>query len=95
MEEAMPITRYIGPGVAFGPEAISTMSKAFEDAVTALGIGDDKTKREAVAQFILKIAEKDMNLDAKDLRDRTVDALCDQTLFLAIVKDEKPDAHRT
>lgn len=88
----MPITRYIAPGEAFGPDALAVISKAFEDAVAALGIGDDKTKREAVARFIIQLANGKMSLDAETLRDRAVDALSDQTLFLAILKDGMPDA---
>jgi hypothetical protein len=56
------------------------MGIAFEGAVAALKInGDDETRREAVAQFIIHLAQ-DESLDAATLRDRTVKALGGLTL---------------
>jgi hypothetical protein len=60
----MPITAYLPTsGAIFGPEAVASMGKAFEDAVAVLGIGpSDETKREVVARFIFHLAEIDGGL---------------------------------
>lgn len=73
----MPITAYFPTsGASFGPEAVSSIAKAFEDAVAAMGIGPaDETQREAVARFILHLAEIDGGRDATILRDKAIMAL--------------------
>ena len=73
----MPIRAYLPTsGASFGPEAVANMGKAFESAVDALGIGPrDETKREAVARFIIQLAEIDSSLDAPTMRDKVVMAL--------------------
>jgi hypothetical protein len=73
----MPIEAYLPtPGASFGPEAVTNMGKAFEGAVDVFGIGPrDETKREAVARFIIKLAEIDGGVDAASLRDKVVMAL--------------------
>ena len=75
----MPITAYLPTsGASFGPEAVANMAKAFEDVVAVIGLGPrDETKREAVARFILHLAEIDGGLDSATLRDKTVMALGD------------------
>jgi hypothetical protein len=62
----MPFTAYLPTsGASFGPEAVASMGKAFEDAVAILNIGPpDETKREAVARFIFHLAEIDGGLDS-------------------------------
>ena len=70
----MPIRRYVAEGV-FGSDTISAMSKAFEAAIWTLGIGRDKMKREAVAKFIIGLAQEDADLDAATLHRKTVAAL--------------------
>jgi hypothetical protein len=73
----MPFTAYLPTsGASFGPEAVASMGKAFEDAVAILNIGPpDETKREAVARFIFHLAEIDGGLDSATLRDKVVVAL--------------------
>ncbi len=73
----MPLTAYLPTsGASFGPEAVASMAKAFDDAVAVIGIGPcDDPKREAVARFILHLAEIDGGLDPAKLRDKTVMAL--------------------
>jgi hypothetical protein len=91
----MPIRAYVESGVAFSPELVSAMGKAFEDATATLGIGPDELKRQAVAKFIIRLAQEDGNLDAAALRDRTVAALRDSIHAASSPKDEKPGANRT
>jgi transposase len=51
-------------GASFSPESATNMGKALDGAVDILGIGpDDETKREAVARFIIKLAEIDGGVD--------------------------------
>jgi hypothetical protein len=73
----MPITAYLPTsGASFGPDAVASMAKAFEEATAILGIGpSDETKREAVARFIFHLAEIDGGLDSTTLRDKAVMAL--------------------
>jgi hypothetical protein len=73
----MPITAYLPTsGASFGPEAMANMAKAFENAITVIGIDpQDEVKREAVARFIIKLAEIDGGVDAASLRDKAVMAL--------------------
>ena len=91
----MPIRGYVEFGVAFTPEEVSAMSDAFEGAAETLGIGRDEMKRQAVAKFIIQLAQEDGNLDAAALRDRAVAALRDPIRAASIPKDGKPDANRT
>ena len=70
----MPIRRYVDEGV-FSSEALSAMGKALEATTETLGIGNDETKRRAIAKFIIRLAQEDDSLDAAALRDRTVTAL--------------------
>ena len=70
----MPIRRYVEVGV-FTSDAQSAMNKVFEAAVWTLGIGRDKIKREAVAKFIIGLAQEDADLDAATLHRKTVAAL--------------------
>jgi hypothetical protein len=71
----MPIRRYLGEGAVFAPKTLSAMSRALQDTAEILGIGDDEIKRQAVARFIIRIAQEDDSLDAASLRRRAVAAL--------------------
>ena len=71
----MPIKWYVEMGVVFTPQALSAMGKAFEAATEILGTGSDEIKRQAVAKFIIKLAQENGDLDATSLRDRAVAAL--------------------
>ena len=73
----MPLTAYLPTsGASFGPEAVASMTKAFDDAVAVIGVGpSDETKREAVARFILHLAEIDGGLNSATLRDKAILAL--------------------
>jgi hypothetical protein len=84
----MPITAYLPTsGASFGPEAMASMANAFEDAIAVIGIGpQDETKREAVARFILHLAEIDGGLDSATLRDKAVMAL-GSSIHAVISKD--------
>ena len=93
----MPIEAYLPTsGASFGPEAATNMGKALEDAVDVLGIGPrDETKREAVARFIIKLAEIDGGVDAASLRDKVVMALSGSIHLASLSKDGQPDGNRT
>jgi hypothetical protein len=71
----MPIRRYVEDGRVFAPRELSEMSKALEAATDALGFGSDDAKRQAIAKFIIRLAQEERDLDAETLRDRTVIAL--------------------
>ena len=72
----MPIKRYVETGAVFTPQALSAMSKAFTATLGTLGIDSDEVKRQAVAKFIIRLAQEEHgNLDAASLWDRTVAAL--------------------
>jgi hypothetical protein len=71
----MPIKRYVEKGVVFAPQALSGMGKALEETTEILGIRGDEKKRETVARFILRLAQRDGDLDAATLRNRAVAAL--------------------
>ncbi len=73
----MPIRRYMEHGVIFTPQTLSKMSEAFTAAVETLEIGADEIKRQAVAQFIIRLAREDGEVDAAALRDRAVAAFRD------------------
>ena len=51
------------------------MSKALEATTEILGIESEEAKRQAVAKFIIRLAQHDASLDAEALRDRAVKAL--------------------
>jgi hypothetical protein len=57
----MPIRAYLPTsGASFSPESLTNMGAALDGAVDILGIEPrDETKREAVARFIIKLAEID------------------------------------
>jgi hypothetical protein len=75
-------------GASFSPESATNMGKALEGAVDILGIGpDDETKREAVARFIIKLAEIDGGVDEASLRDKAVMALCGSVHLASLSKD--------
>ena len=76
-ETGLPIRGYAESGIVFTPEALSVMGKAFEDVAETLGIGRDEMKRQAVAKFIIRLAQEDAGLDAAALRDTAVAALND------------------
>jgi hypothetical protein len=67
----MPIRRYVEEGV-FSSEALSAMSKAFEAAIWTLGPECEETKREAVARFIIRLAQSDRSLDVATLHRKAV-----------------------
>ena len=91
----MPIEAYLPTsGASFGPESVANMGKALEGAVDILGIGSsDETKREAVARFIIKLAEIDGG--AASLRDKAVMALGGSIHLASLSKDGQPDADRS
>ena len=66
----MPIRKHLTDKTAFGPAAIEAMSKAFEEACTALQIyaGDD---REIIATRIIDLARGGL-IDPTALRDRVI-----------------------
>jgi hypothetical protein len=76
----MPFSAYLPTsGASFGPEAIESMTKAFEETTAAIGIGPkDEANRAMVARFIFHLAEVDGGLDPTTLRDNTVTALAKQ-----------------
>jgi hypothetical protein len=96
-EQRMPIEAYLPTsGASFGPEAATNMGKALEDTVDILGIGpSDETKREAVARFIIKLAEVDGGVDAASLRDKAVMGLDGSIHLASLSKDGQPDADRS
>jgi hypothetical protein len=51
------------------------MSNALEATTEILGIEGDEAKRQAVARFIIRVAQEDDSLDAAALRDRAVAAV--------------------
>jgi hypothetical protein len=72
------------------PKAVASMTKAFDDAVAVIGIGQcDDAKREAVARFILHLAEIDGGLDSATLRDKAVMAL-GGSIHVVISNDGQP-----
>ena len=81
---------------SFSPESVTNMGKALDDAVDILGIGPrDETKREAVARFIIKLAEIDGGVDAASLRDKAVMALGGSIHLASLSKDGQPGADRS
>ena len=71
----MPIRRYVKKEVVFTPQTLSSMSRALEATTETLGIGRDEAKRQAVAEFIIGLAQEEHSLDAATLRDRALAAL--------------------
>ena len=78
----MPIRRYVEQGVIFTPQALSKMSEAFAAAVESLEIGADESKRQAVAQFVIRLVREDGESDAAALRDKAVAAFRDPAASL-------------
>jgi hypothetical protein len=68
----MPIRKHLTDKTAFGPAAIEAMSKAFEEACTALQVyaGDEKG-REVIATRIIDLARGGL-IDPTALRDRVI-----------------------
>ena len=68
----MPIHQHLTDKTAFGPAAIEAMSKAFEEACTALQVyaGDEKG-REIIATRIIDLARGGL-IDPTALRDRVI-----------------------
>ena len=68
----MPIRKHLTDKTAFGPAAIEAMSKAFEEACTALQVyaGDEKG-REIIATRIIDLARGGL-IDPTALRDRVI-----------------------
>jgi hypothetical protein len=90
----MPIKAYLPTsGPVFGPETLGNMGKAFESAVTILGIDPrDEAKRTAVARFIIRLVEIEDGLDEATLRDKVVLALGGSTYVALASNDEQVDA---
>lgn len=71
----MAIERYI-ERAAFMPEEVSVMGEAFEGVLKALNIGSSEVSRkETVAQMIVRLAQADSSLNAARLRDYAIEAL--------------------
>jgi hypothetical protein len=87
----MPIKAYLPTsGASFSPQSLTNMGTAFDGAIDILGIGpSDETKREAVARFIIKLAEIDGGVDAESLRDKAVMALGGSIHLASLSKDEQ------
>jgi hypothetical protein len=77
----MPIRRYAEKGVVFTPQALSAMSKALEATTEILEIAPDEPKRQAVARFIIRLAQEEGVIDAAALRDKALAALGGTTYF--------------
>jgi hypothetical protein len=71
----MPIKRYLQKGVVFTPQVLSAMGQALQATTETLGIGSDEVRRQAVARFIIRLAQEEGSLDAMTLRDKAVVAL--------------------
>ena len=69
---SMPIRKHLTDKTAFGPAAIEAMSKAFEEACSALQVyaGDEKG-REFIATRIIDLARGGL-IDPTALRDRVI-----------------------
>jgi hypothetical protein len=85
----MPIRAYLPTsGASFSPESVTNMGTALDGAVDILGIeASDEAKREAVARFIIKLAEIDGGVDAASLRDQAVMALGRSVPLASMTKD--------
>src|ERR1700723_2158884 len=93
----MTISAYLPTsGASFSPESATNMGKALDGAVDILGIGpDDEINREAVARFIVKLAEIDGGVDEASLRDKAVMALGGSIHLASLSKDGQPYASRS
>jgi hypothetical protein len=93
----MPIRAYLPTsGASFSPESVTNMGTALDGAVDILGIEPrDEIKREAVARFIIKLAEIDGGVDEASLRDKAVMALGGSTLSLHCQRSDNPNANRS
>jgi hypothetical protein len=85
----MTINAYLPTaGASFSPESATNMGKALDGALDILGIEpSDETKREAVARFIIKLAEIDGGVDEASLRDKAVMALGGSVHLASLSKD--------
>jgi hypothetical protein len=71
-DTSMPIRKHLTDKTAFGPAAIETMSKAFEETCIALQVGaGDEKGREIIATRIIDLARNGL-LDSNALRDRVI-----------------------
>jgi hypothetical protein len=71
----MAIKRYVKKGVVFTPQALSAMGQALQATTETLGIGSDEVRRQAVARFLIRLAQEDGSLNATALRDKAIVAL--------------------
>jgi hypothetical protein len=67
----MPIRKYLDNHAAFEPDAVEAMSKALEQACTALHINGHIGDREVIATRIIELARNGV-IDAKALSARVV-----------------------
>ena len=67
----MPIRTYLEDHHAFQPEEIDAMSRALEQACTALNINGDARHRETIAARIIDLARNGV-IDAKALSERVL-----------------------
>jgi hypothetical protein len=68
----MPIRQHLEENASFEPEAIAAMSRAFEDACSALNIpAGDRTGRETIATRVIDLARTGV-IDAAALKARVV-----------------------
>jgi len=90
----MPMRAYLPTsGPVFDPETVGNMGKAFESALTILGIDPrDEAKRTAVARFIIRLAEIEDGLDEATLRDKVVLALGGSAYVALASNDGQRDA---
>ena len=85
-----PTFRHQGPASA--PKLARTWEGHEEAVENILKIGpSDETKREAVARFIIKLAEIEGGVDAASLRDKAVMALGGSIHLASMSKDGQPD----
>jgi len=68
----MPIRQHLSEHASFEPEAISAMSRAFEEACASLRVfAGDQKGREVIATRVIDLARGGM-IDADALRDRVL-----------------------
>ena len=69
----MPFRKHLIDKTVFGPGAIEAMSKAFDEACTALQLyASDENGREIITTRIIDLARRGGVVDAAELRDRVV-----------------------
>jgi hypothetical protein len=92
----MPIRAYLPTsGPSFDPEVVANMGRAFDGAVDDLGIGPrDESKREAVARFIILLAEMDGGAEVSTMRDKVIVALGDSTHIASLSKEGQANPQR-